>query len=255
MAKAAKKKHATVAAYIAAQPKATRAILERVRKTIRKTVPDAEEVISYQIPGYTLNGSYLMYFAGWKAHYSLYPVTDDVAAAFGDELASYTRSKGTLKLPLDEPVPEKLIARIARFHADRVRARDKGGKGRKGRDVHLARIRRMCAKLPSVAEKLSHGTPTFFVEKDKGVFAMFSDHHHEDGRLALWVPVKEGLQPLLIEDAPKIYFKPPYVGSSGWVGIELDQIRDDALQEHLREAWSIVARNTKKRRGGPSGPP
>jgi hypothetical protein len=53
---------------------------------------------------------------------------------------------------------------------------------------------------------------------------------------------------LLIEDAPATYFKPPYVGSSGWVGIELDQIRDDALQIHLREAWELVARKRKRRR-------
>ena len=248
-AKPAKKRYASVNAYIAGQPKETRAILERVRTAIRKAVPAAEETLSYQIPGYSLNGSYLMYFAGWKAHYSIYPVTDDLVAAFGQELAPYARSKGTLKLPLDEPVPDTLIERIAKFRADQIARRDKGSRGRKGRDAHLARIRRMCAKLPSFSEKLSHGTPTFFVEADKGSFAMFADHHHEDGHLALWVPVKEGLQPLLIEDAPGIYFKPPYVGTSGWVGIELDQIRDHALQEHLREAWRLIAGKQKKKGG------
>jgi uncharacterized protein YdhG (YjbR/CyaY superfamily) len=247
MAKAAKKRFTSVAAYIAAQPKRTRAILGRVRKAIRKAVPAAEEVLSYQVPGYTLNGTYLMYFAGWTKHYSLYPATDALVAAFAKELSPYEHSKGTLRLPLDEPVPERLIERIARFHADRIAARDTKGGGRKGRDAQLARVRRMCAKLPSVAEKLSHGTPTFFVQKDQGVFAMFSDHHHEDGRLALWVPVKDGLQPLLIEDAPRTYFKPPYVGAGGWVGIELNQIRDDALQIHLREAWGIIAGKRKKK--------
>jgi uncharacterized protein YdhG (YjbR/CyaY superfamily) len=248
MAKTPKKRFASVGAYIAAQPKGARAVLERVRKAIRKAVPDAEEGVSYQIPGYTLNGSYLMYFAGWKRHYSLYPATDALVAAFKKELAPYERSKGTLRLPLDAPVPDKLIERIARFHANRITSRDKRGGGRKGRDAQLARIRRMCAKLPSMAEKLSHGTPTFFVERNKGVFAMFSDHHHEDGGFALWVPVKEGLQPLLIEDAPGTYFKPPYVGSGGWVGIKLDRIRGDALQIHLREAWAIIA-GTRKKRG------
>jgi uncharacterized protein YdhG (YjbR/CyaY superfamily) len=247
MAKAPKKRFASVGAYIAAQPKCARAVLDRVRKAIRKAVPAAEEGLSYQVPGYTLNGSYLMYFAGWKKHYSLYPATDALLAAFRKELAPYERSKGTLRLPLDAPVPEKLIERIARFRADQITSRDTKGGGRKGRSAQLARVRRMCAKLPSVVEKLSHGTPTFFVEKDKGVFAMFSDHHHEDGRLALWVPVKEGLQPHLIEDAPGTYFKPPYVGSGGWVGIELNRIRNDALQIHLREAWGIIAGQRKKR--------
>ena len=128
-------------------------------------------------------------------------------------------------------------------------ARDTGTRGRKtGRDAQLDRVRRICAALPSVSEKLSHGTPTFFVEKDKGVFAMFADNHHEDGRLAVWVPVAPGLQLLLIDDAPATYFTPPYVGSSGWVGIKLEQIRDDALQIHMREAWELVAGKRKKPR-------
>jgi hypothetical protein len=101
--------------------------------------------------------------------------------------------------------------------------------------------------MPSVSEKLSHGTPTFFVEKDKGVFTMFVDNHHQDGHLAVWLPVPPGLQSALIEDAPQTYFKPPYVGSSGWIGIELDQIRDEALEIHVREAWELAARKKKPR--------
>jgi glycosyltransferase involved in cell wall biosynthesis len=177
---------------------------------------------------------------------------EDLVAAFEDELAPYEVDKGTIRFPLSEPVPVKLIERIARFRADQLTTREKpkGGR-RKGREAQLERVRRLCTKLPSVSEKLSHGTPTFFVEKDKGVFAMFADNHHEDGRLALWVPVPQGLQPLLIEDAPATYFKPPYVGSSGWVGIRLDQIRDDALQIHMREAWGLAAGTRKKRRPQP----
>jgi len=91
-----------------------------------------------------------------------------------------------------------------------------------------------------VSEKLSHGAPTFFVKKDKGVFATFADNHHEDGHLALWLPAPAGMQSALIEDAPKTYFKPPYVGVSGWIGIELDQISDEALEIHVREAWEIA---------------
>ena len=127
--------------------------------------------------------------------------------------------------------------------------RDMGKRGRKtGREAQLERIRRLCAKLPSVSEKLSHGAPTFFVEKDKGVFAMFADNHHNDGRLAVWVPVPRGMQPLLIEDAPDTYFKPPYVGPSGWVGIKLEHVRDEALQIHLKEAWGLIAGTRNKRR-------
>lgn len=244
----AKTRFASVSEYIRSKPKDVRAALERVRNAIRAAVPTAEEGLSYQMPVFTLNGVPVLYFAGWKAHYSLYPASDALVAAFRRELAPYERSKGTIRMPLSEPVPAELIGRIARFRAKQLTSRESKGGRRKGREAHLARVRRICATLPSVSEKLSHGTPTFFVEQDKGVFAMFADNHHQDGHLAVWLPVPDGLQPLLIEDAPATYFKPPYVGSSGWVGIELDQIRDDALQIHLREAWQLVAGKRKKPR-------
>jgi uncharacterized protein YdhG (YjbR/CyaY superfamily) len=233
--------------YIASKPKEVRVVLERVRGAIRKAVPAAEERLAYQMPVYMLDGVPVLYFAGWKAHYSLYPASEALVAAFARELAPYERSKGTIRMPLSEPVPADLIERIARFRAEQLTAREqtKGGR-KKGRAAQLARVRRLCSTLPSVSEKLSHGTPTFFVQKDKGVFAMFADNHHEDGHLALWVPVPDGLQPLLIADAPATYFKPPYVGSSGWVGIELDQIRDDALKIHVHEAWQLVARKSTR---------
>jgi len=235
--------------YIASKPKDVRDILKRVRSTIRKAVPAADEVISYQIPVYKLNGVPVLYFAGWKEHYSLYPAGDALVAAFKDELSHYKLSKGTIRLPLSEPVPVDLIERIAKFRVQQLTMREKGKNGRKtGREAQLERLRRICAAMPSVSEKLSHGTPTFFVEKDKGVFVMFVDNHHEDGHLAVWLPVPAGLQSALIEDAPATYFKPPYVGSSGWIGIELNQIRDEALEIHVREAWNLAACKKKKAR-------
>jgi len=241
--------------YIASKPKDVRAILERVRGAIRTAVPAAEEAISYRMPVYTLDGVPVLYFAGWKHHYSLYPASDALIAAFRDELAGYQRTGSTIRFPLSEPVPVPLIKRIARFRAKQLIKRDAGKRARKtGRHAQLERVRRFCDALPNVTEKLSHGTPAFFVEKDKGVFAMFADHHHEDGHLAVWLPVPEGLQSALIEEEPKTYFKPPYVGSSGWIGIELARIRDDALEIHLREAWQLVARKVKKSRtAGPIG--
>ena len=123
----------------------------------------------------------------------------------------------------------------------------KVGRG-KGREAELARVRRICASMPSVSEKLSHGAPSFFVQKDKGVFATFADNHHDDGHLAVWLPARPGLQSALIDEAPTTYFRPPYVGVSGWIGIELDQIADQALEIHIREAWELVARRGKKPR-------
>jgi len=234
--------------YIASKPKAVQSILKRVRSTIRKAVPAAEEGISYQLPTYKLNGLPVIYFAGWKQHYSLYPASDPVVAAFKDELAPYEVSKGTIRFPLSEPVPVNLIERIAKFRAKQLTMPERA-KGRSTpRETQLERVRRICGAMPSVTEKLSHGAPTFFVEKDKGVFTMFVDNHHQDGHLAVWLPAPPGLQSALIDDAPATYFKPPYVGSSGWIGIELDQIGDEALEIHVREAWELAAPKKKKPR-------
>ena len=234
--------------YIASKPKDVQGILKRVRSAIRKAVPAAEEVISYQIPAYKLNGFPVLFFAAWKQHYSLYPASDALVAAFKDELSSYKLSKGTIRLPLSEPVPSDLIERIAKFRA-RLAVPKKGKTaGKKGRETQFDRVRRICGTMPSVSEKVSHGAPTFFIEKDKGVFAVFMDNHHQDGHLALWLPAAAGLQAALIGDAPATYFKPPYVGSSGWIGIELDQIGDESLQIHVREAWELAAGKNKKSR-------
>ncbi len=115
--------------YIASQPEAVQGVLERVRSTIRKAVPGAEEVISYQIPAYKLQGGFVLYFAGWKKHYSLYPVTGRVVAAFKDQLAPYeVNNKGTVRFLLSKPVPLKLIERIAKFRAKEAGGREKAKK-------------------------------------------------------------------------------------------------------------------------------
>ena len=111
--------------YIASQPEAVQGVLQRVRGIIRKAVPGAEESISYQIPTYKLRGERVIYFAGWKQHYSLYPSTDHVVAAFKDDLAKYEVSKGTIRFPLSLPVPVKLIERIAKFRAKEAAGREK----------------------------------------------------------------------------------------------------------------------------------
>ena len=111
----------SVAEYIAMQPKEARGVLKRVREVIRKAVPKAEEVISYQIPAYKVNGRVFIYFAGWKQHYSIYPATKRLVTAFKKELGPYeVNDKGTIRFPLSEPVPVKLIAAIAKFRAQEV---------------------------------------------------------------------------------------------------------------------------------------
>jgi uncharacterized protein YdhG (YjbR/CyaY superfamily) len=107
--------------YIADFPRTVQSVLKRVRSTIRKALPGAEEVISYRIPAFRVHGSTVLYFAGWKKHYSLYPSTDRLVKAFKDELAPYeVNNKGTIRFPLSEPVPVKLIEAIATFRATEV---------------------------------------------------------------------------------------------------------------------------------------
>src|SRR5258706_4583927 len=185
-AKRSRKRVASVREYVASKPKESRASLEAVRRAILKALPNAQEGLAYQMPAYTLNGVGVLYFAGWRSHYSLYPASDALVEAFAKDLAPYERSKGTLKFPLSEPVPVRLIERIAKFRARQLTTRGAAtGRPKGGREGQVDRIRRICAALPSAFEKTSHGTPCFFVEQGKGCFAMFSEHHRDDGRLSL----------------------------------------------------------------------
>jgi uncharacterized protein YdhG (YjbR/CyaY superfamily) len=114
----AKTRAQSVADYIAAQPKASQPTLRNVRSVIRKALPDAEEVISYGIPAYRLHNYVVIYFAGWREHYSLYPVNARRIAKLKATAASYeVNEKGTIRFPLSEPVPARFIAAIARLRA------------------------------------------------------------------------------------------------------------------------------------------
>ena len=114
--------------YIDAQPDHVRGVLNKVRSIIRKALPKAEELISYQMPLYTLDGERVLFFAGWKQHYSLYPAGERLVAAFQGELAPYEIRKGTIRFPLSEPIPAKLIERIAKFRAKEASAKRPGGR-------------------------------------------------------------------------------------------------------------------------------
>jgi len=102
--------------YIAGFPNDVQEILEKIRMTIRKAAPDAEETISYQIPTFTLKGEYLVYFAAYKKHIGLYPAPRGIER-FKKELSLYEGGKGTVRFPLDKPIPFGLIKRIVRFRA------------------------------------------------------------------------------------------------------------------------------------------
>jgi hypothetical protein len=103
----------------------------------------------------------------------------------------------------------------------------------------LERVRRIALAFPEATERLSHGMPTFFAG-DKKTFAMFADHHHGDARTALWFAAPPGAQEALV--ATDRYFRPPYVGYRGWVGIALDGHTDwKELDGLLRDAYVHVA--------------
>ncbi|MEK6283663.1 MAG: DUF1801 domain-containing protein [Acidobacteriota bacterium] len=102
--------------YIAGFSNDVQEILEKIRMTISKAAPDAEETISYKIPTFNLNGKYLIYFAAYKKHIGLYPAPGGIER-FKKELSVYEGGKGTVRFPLDKPIPFSLIKRIVRFRA------------------------------------------------------------------------------------------------------------------------------------------
>ena len=106
-------------------------------------------------------------------------------------------------------------------------------------EKNVERVRKICLAMPETWEKISHGEPTFFVRKR--VFAMCSTNHHNDGHFAVVIPAAIGIQAALIEANPKKFYRPPYVGGAGWVGIELPRVKDKELAMHLQEAWRLIA--------------
>lgn len=111
-------------------------------------------------------------------------------------------------------------------------------------DGALASVRTICLALPEVTERLSHGSPTFFV-RGKKTFVMFLDDHHGDGRLAIWCAAPPGVQEQLVEQEPERFFRPPYVGHRGWLGVELDVDPDwEEVAEICTDAYRQVAPKT-----------
>jgi uncharacterized protein YdhG (YjbR/CyaY superfamily) len=106
--------------YLDAQPETVRPVLQRVRQAMRKALPGAEEVISYQIPAFKVDGRVAIYFAGWKEHYSVYPASKALVAAFAGQLDRCVVQGSTLRFPLSKPVPAALIGRIAKFRVAEV---------------------------------------------------------------------------------------------------------------------------------------
>lgn len=109
------------------------------------------------------------------------------------------------------------------------------------RERILARVRELCLGLPETSERLSHGAPTFFV-RGKRPFVMVLTDHHGDGRFAIWCAAPAGLQESLVEADPERFFRPPYVGHRGWLGLRLDGgLHWDEVAGIVEDAYAEVA--------------
>ena len=106
----------------------------------------------------------------------------------------------------------------------------------------VERLRRICLAFPEATERLSHGEPTWFV-RDKKVFAMFSNNHHNDGVVGFWCPAPPGVQEAMIEEDPRRFYRPPYVGPKGWLGVrvDVDGVDWDEITAIVDEAYRLVA--------------
>ena len=109
----------TIDDYIKTFPKDLQVILQKVRQTIKKAVPEAVEAISYQMPTFKLNGKNLVHFAAWKTHVGFYP-TPSGTEKFKKEISKYTYAKGSIRFPINEPMPLSLISKIVKFREKEI---------------------------------------------------------------------------------------------------------------------------------------
>jgi uncharacterized protein YdhG (YjbR/CyaY superfamily) len=258
--------------YLASQPAAARAVLARVRDTLRRALPDAVEGVSYRIPVFKRHGRPVIYFAAWKGHYSLYPATAPMVEAFADALSRYEVSKGTIRFPLSARVPVALIARLARFRAREVDARQRARARRSAptparastrRPAHTAAasstaadFRRLALALAGAEEGSHMGAVDFRV--GGRIFATLASIAEGFGNLLLTPEA----QAAFVAERPDLFV--PVAGGWGRMGathIRLAAAPHDVLAGALEAAWRLRveknagARASKAGRRGLRGTP
>ena len=115
----------TVDEYLAALPGPRRTVLEELRRTIRAAAPDATESIAYDMPAFRLNGDFLVSYAAFKQHYSLFPASGAVIEALGDELTRYLAGKGTIRFPADRAIAATLVTKVVEVRLAELGARER----------------------------------------------------------------------------------------------------------------------------------
>jgi uncharacterized protein YdhG (YjbR/CyaY superfamily) len=123
---------ASVDAYLARLPNAPRAALEQLRETIKAVAPEATETISYQMPAFRLDGRFLVWYAAFKDHCSLFPATEKVLEAHATALKPYFSGKGTIRFTVEEPLPAALVKKIVRTRIEENAALSRSRRGRAG---------------------------------------------------------------------------------------------------------------------------
>ena len=113
-------KYADVDEYLAGLPTDRREVMEQLRRAIREAAPDASEAIAYNMPALRLGGRFLVSYEAYKRHYSLFPWTDAMLAALGEDLRPHAVGRGTIRFAADEPIPLELVARVVEFRHDEV---------------------------------------------------------------------------------------------------------------------------------------
>lgn len=115
-------------------------------------------------------------------------------------------------------------------------------------DIALRTLRTICLALPEVSERISHGSPTFFI-RDSKVLCNFHPHEiHGEHGMSIWAPAPAGVQAQLVEDEPERFYRPPYVGGRGWLGVRLDRDVDwGEIEGIVRDAYRLVAPKTLAR--------
>ena len=109
----------------------------------------------------------------------------------------------------------------------------------------LDRLRAICLALPEVSERISHGSPTFFIRDKKSLVTFHPHGHHGQHGTSIWAPAPPGVQEQVLDDEPERFFRPPYVGHRGWIGVRLDHTTDwDEVEAIVIEAYRVVGPKT-----------